>query len=456
MSPDTAGGPDVAGLLRDLAPQVLAAVLRRYGDLDTGEDAVQEALLAAAVAWPVDGIPPNPGGWLVTVASRRWIDRWRRDTVRRRREHLAAHDAPAGPPPVSAVDDSLTLLLLCCHPVLTRGSQVALTLRAVGGLSTAEVARLLLVPEATAGQRISRAKARIRASGATFTLPGDAELPERVTAVAAVLYLMFTEGSTASSGTGLHRQDLSGEAIRLTRVLRTARPGDGEVAGLLALMLLTDARRPARTTPGGHLVPLDEQDRTRWDTVAVDEGIALVTWALAVTPVGPYQLQAAIAALHDEAATVADTDWPQILALYELLRALTPGPMVTLNAIVARAMVHGPRAGLDALAAACGDPVLAAHHRTAAVRAHLLERDGDHPAAREQYLLAARGTLNLAERDHLHARAQHLDPASPGVRSLDDTADDEVAEEAGPEGDVPLEGAVGEAHPGLGEHHHPR
>jgi RNA polymerase sigma factor (sigma-70 family) len=395
----------IGDLLRDLAPQVLGAVVRHHGGFDTCEDAVQEALLAAATQWPVEGVPSNPRGWLITVASRRRTELWRTDTARRRREEAVFSMAVPDPDPASAVDDSLTLLLLCCHPSLTPSSQIALTLRAVGGLSTAEIARAFLVPEATIGQRISRAKQRIRTSGAEFRLPPPAELPDRVMAVLHVLYLIFNEGYTASSGATLHRVELSAEAIRLTRQLRDRLPDDGEVAGLLALMLLSDARRPARTRPDGGLVPLAEQDRTRWDAAAIAEGVALITATLARAAIGPYQLQAAIAAVHDEASGAADTDWPQILGLYDLLQALAPGPMVTLNRIVAVAMVHGPRVGLSRLDAAEADPALAGHHRVHAVRAHLLDLAGDHEAARVEYRLAARRTLSAPEQRYLESRA---------------------------------------------------
>ena len=287
---------------------------------------------------------------------------------------------------------------------------MALTLRAVGGLTTAEIARAFLVPEATVAQRISRAKQRIKASGAGFRMPAEAERSERVGAVLQVLYLIFNEGYTASSGAALHRVELSGEAIRLTRQLHTRLPDDGEVAGLLALMLLTDARRPARTGPDGALVPLAEQDRSRWDAQAIAEGVALITRALSSAPIGPYQLQAAIAAVHDEAARFEDTDWDQILGLYELLDRLAPGPIVTLNRIVAVAMVHGPEAGLGQLAAAEAEPALAGHHRVDAVRAHLLELAGDHEAAHAAYRLAARRTLSLAEQRYLESRAARLGP----------------------------------------------
>jgi RNA polymerase sigma factor (sigma-70 family) len=399
---------EVEGLLRELSPQVLGTLVRRYGDFDGCEDAVQEALLAAARQWPDEGTPANPKGWLTTVAARRWIERWRQDAARRRREEAAALAPPPEPGP--AADDTLTLLLLCCHPSLTQASQVALTLRAVGGLTTAEIARAFLVPEATVAQRISRAKQRIKASGAGFRPPAEAERGERLAAVLQVLYLIFNEGYTASSGTALHRVELTGEAIRLTRQLQARLPDDGEVAGLLALMLLTDARRPARTGPDGALVPLATQDRGRWDAQAVAEGVALITRALASAPIGPYQLQAAIAAVHDEAARFEDTDWDQILGLYELLDRLAPGPIVTLNRIVAVAMVHGPKAGLRQLAAAEAEPALAGHHRVDAVRAHLLELAGDHEAAHDAYRLAARRTLSLAEQRYLESRAARLRP----------------------------------------------
>jgi RNA polymerase sigma factor (sigma-70 family) len=399
---------EVEDLLRELAPRVLGVLVRHYGGFGTCEDAVQETLLAAAVQWPADGLPGNPMGWLVTVASRRRTELWRNESARRRREEAAAALEPPDPGHVPAVDDTLTLLLLCCHPALTPVSQVALTLRAVGGLSTAEIARAFLVPEPTVGQRISRAKQRIKASGAEFRLPPSGELAERVTAVLRVLYLIFNEGYTASSGSALNRVELTGEAIRLARQLRHRLPDDGEVAGLLALMLLTDARRPARTRPDGALVPLADQDRSLWDGAAIAEGVALITSTLATAPVGPYQLQAAIAAVHDEAATFEDTDWPQILGLYELLDAIAPGPMVTLNRIVAVAMVHGPRAGLAQLSAAEADPGLAQHHRVDAVRAHLLDIAGDRSAARACYQLAARRTLSVPEQRYLESRAAQL------------------------------------------------
>ena len=412
------GATRVEELLRELAPQVTGVLVRRYGQFDLCEDAVQEALLAAAVQWPEAGIPERPRGWLVTVASRRLTDQVRGESARRRREETAAARSPAdelvapGPDadPPAANDDTLTLLFLCCHPALSPASQVALTLRAVGGLTTAQVARAFLVPEATMAQRISRAKQHIKAAGARFAMPPAAERAERLQVVLQVLYLIFNEGYAASSGPDLQRADLTSEAIRLARELHRLLPDDGEVAGLLALLLLTDARRPARTRPDGSLVPLAEQDRSRWDAGAVAEGVDLVTGTLARAPLGPYQLQAAIAAVHDEAARAEDTDWPQILVLYELLERVAPSPVVTLNHAVAVAMVRGPRAGLELLATLDGDDRLAGHHRLDAVRAHLLELAGDRQAAREHYRAAARATTSLPEQRYLESRAARLGP----------------------------------------------
>jgi RNA polymerase sigma factor (sigma-70 family) len=403
---------NVEDLLRDFAPQVLGALARRYRDFHSCEDAVQEALLAAAVQWPIEGVPDSPKGWLITVASRRLTELRRNESARRRREETATAQVPPDPDPIPDVDDTLTLLLLCCHPSLTPVSQVALTLRAVGGLSTGEIARALLVPEATVAQRISRAKQRIKTSGAEFQMPPPAERPERIIAVLRVLYLIFNEGSTASAGPALHRVELTTEAIRLTRQLRDRVPEDGEVAGLLALMLLTDARRPARTRPDGALVPLAEQDRRRWDPPAIVKGISLITETLASAPIGPYQLQAAIAAVHDEADRFENTDWRQILGLYDLLHSIAPGPMVTLNRVVAVAMVDGPHAALQQLATADTDPTLAGHHRVHAVRAFLLDMAGDREAARTHYELAARCTLSVPEQPYLESRAAQLTPPS--------------------------------------------
>jgi RNA polymerase sigma factor (sigma-70 family) len=412
------GATQVEELLRELAPQVTGTLVRRYGQFDLCEDAVQEALLAAAVQWPEAGIPERPRGWLVTVASRRLTDQVRGESARRRREETVAARSPAdelvAPSPDAdlpdANDDTLTLLFLCCHPALSPPSQVALTLRAVGGLTTAQVAKAFLVPEATMAQRISRAKQRIKAAGARFAMPPPAERAERLRVVLQVLYLIFNEGYAASSGPDLQRADLTSEAIRLTRELHRLLPEDGEVAGLLALMLLTDARRPARTRPDGSLVPLAEQDRSRWDAGAIAEGVAVVTGTLARAPLGPYQLQAAIAAVHDEAPRAEDTDWRQILVLYELLERVAPSPVVTLNHAVAVAMVRGPRAGLELLATLDGDDRLAGHHRLAAVRAHLLELAGDREAAREHYRAAALATTSLPEQRYLESRAARLGP----------------------------------------------
>jgi predicted RNA polymerase sigma factor len=397
--------------LRGAAPQVLGALCRRYGRFDACEDAVQEALLAAAVQWPADGVPENPPGWLFTVAARRLADRWRSEEARRNRERtavLAARDEPAAP----EADDTLALLFMCCHPSLSAPSQIALTLRAVGGLTTAEIAGAFLVPEATMAQRISRAKQSIRAAGAEFGLPPEPERDERLHAVLHVLYLIFNEGYTVTSGPDLQRADLTHEAIRLVRELRRLLPGDGEVASLLALMLLTDARRPARTRPDGGLIPLAEQDRSLWDGGAIREGVALVEQGLASAPLGPYQLQAAIAAVHAEAARAEDTDWPQILALYELLDRLGPNPMVTLNHAVALAMARGPQAGLELLATLDGDERMARHHRLPAVRAHLLEMAGELDPAREAFGEAARRTTSLPEQRYLEARAARLATSS--------------------------------------------
>jgi RNA polymerase sigma factor (sigma-70 family) len=407
----------VEDLLRGLAPQVLGALVRRYGHFDASEDAVQEALLAAAVQWPDRGVPASPRAWLITVASRRLTDQLRADDARQRREATAAALAlpeellaPAADVEHPAErDDTLALFFLCCHPALSATSQVALTLRAVGGLTTLQIASAFLVPEATMAQRISRAKQRIRGAGIPFRMPRADEWDGRLQAVLRVLYLVFNEGYTATSGPDLQRADLTAEAVRLARALHRLLPDDGEVAGLLALMLLTDARRSARTRPDGDLVPLAEQDRGQWDRAAIAEGIELVTGTLARGRAGPYQVQAAIAALHDEAARAEDTDWPQILALYGVLERLTPSPVVTLNRAVALAMVRGPEAGLDLLASLEADGRLAGHHRVDAVRAHLLELAGDHAGARTHYETAARRTASLPERRYLEARAARLD-----------------------------------------------
>ncbi|MFI7217485.1 RNA polymerase sigma factor [Micromonospora maritima] len=411
----------VEDLLRELAPQVLGALARRFGDFATAEDAVQEALLAATRQWPVEGLPEHPRGWLTQVAYRRMIELVRAETARRDREERAARrsgadrrTAPAADEPLTGErDDTLVLLFLCCHPTLSTPSAIALTLRAVGGLSTAEIARAFLVPEATMAQRISRAKQRIRDSGLPFRMPEPADRQARLAAVLHVLYLIFTEGHTASLGDDLRRVDLSEEAVRLAREMHRLLPDDSEVAGLLALMLLTDARAAARTGPSGELIPLAEQDRSRWDAAAIAEGTALVTAAMSRGPVGPYQLQAAVAALHDEAPSAADTDWPQILALYGVLERLTGSPVVALNRAVATAMVHGPAAGLDALATLAGDSRLAGSHRLDAARAHLYEMAGDREAAVTHYRAAATRTTSRPEQEYLQMRAAHLATPPP-------------------------------------------
>jgi RNA polymerase sigma factor (sigma-70 family) len=399
----------VEDLLRELAPQVLGALARRYRPFEDAEDAVQEALLAAATQWPSEGVPDNPRGWLIAVAARRMTDRVRNEEARRRREELAGLQEPVeGPPPLPAHDDSLILLFLCCHPALTPASAIPLTLRAVGGLSTAEIARAFLVPEATMAQRISRAKQRINTSGAVLVMPTQGEWGERLRSVLHTLYLIFTEGYSATTGACVTRGDLSAEAIRLTRMVHRLLPDDPEVAGLLALMLLNEARRPARTGPDGELVPLAEQNRSSWNRELIAEGVALISGALPKRAVGEYQLQAAIAAVHDEAAAAEDTDWPQILSLYGLLERMTANPMVTLNRAIATAMVHGPAAGLAMLDGL--DERLTDHHRLDAVRAHLFEMGGDLNAAIAHYRTAAGRTTSLAERAYLTTRAARLGP----------------------------------------------
>ncbi|HET6791996.1 MAG TPA: sigma-70 family RNA polymerase sigma factor [Actinomycetota bacterium] len=403
----------IEDLLRELAPQVLGTLVRRHGQFDACEDAVQEALLAAGLQWPGGGVPDDPRAWLVTVASRRLVDGWRSESARRRREEItAAMEVPA-PDERTDRDDTLTLLFLCCHPALSVPSQLALTLRAVGGLTTGEIAKAFLVPEATMAQRISRAKQRIRDAGARFDLPPERDRAERLRVVLQVLYLVFNEGYAATAGPGVTRADLTTEAIRLARLLHRLMPADGEVAGLLALMLLTDARRAARAEEDGSLVPLAEQRRELWNAAQIAEGVSLVTGTLGSTPVGPYQLQAAIAAIHDEAPTAEATDWPQILALYEVLERVSPGPVVTLNRAVAVAMVHGPRAGLALLGTIEADDRITQTHRLDAVRGHLLELAGDVDAARDAYRRAARRTASLPERRYLALQAARLEPAAP-------------------------------------------
>jgi RNA polymerase sigma factor (sigma-70 family) len=404
---------DVENLLRQMAPQVLGAVVRRYGHFDIAEDAVQEAMLAAATQWPSEGLPHNPKAWLITVAARRFTDLLRSEQARRRREDTVARwqlpeqqtDAAERP---DDSDDTLILLFMCCHPAVSPSSQIALTLRAVGGLTTAEVARAFLVSEATMTRRITRAKQQIKDSGVPFRLPARAERAERLAVVLHALYLIFTEGYAATSGHSLYRVELSTEAIRLTRMVHQLLPDDGEVAGLLALMLLTDARRHARTTANGELVPLADQDRTLWDADTIAEGVALITEALPGGTAGPYQLQAAIAAIHDEAPSAEETDWPQIKALYELLLQISDNPVIALNYAVAVAMADGPTSGLQRLETLATDKQLAEDHRLYAVRAHLLELSGETAAACEAYRAAARRARNLPQQRYLIGRATRL------------------------------------------------
>jgi RNA polymerase sigma factor (sigma-70 family) len=400
-------------LLRELAPRVLGALVRRYGDFADCEDAVQEALIVAATDWPADGLPDNPLGWLIRVASRRLVNIYRGDAARRRREELTASWSRSPAEPAPERDDTLIVMLMCCHPSLTPASAIPLTLRAVGGLTTREIAAAFLVSEPTMAQRISRAKATIKASGEPFALPPPEQLRDRLRSVLRVLYLLFNEGYTTSSGPHLARTDLSGEAIRLARIMQAAVPGDAEVTGLLALMLLTDARRPARSGPGGELIPLAEQDRTRWDAALIAEGVSLITAVLGGGHAGEYQLQAAIAAIHDQASSHAATDWARILVLYELLETMTANPMVTLNRAVATAMVDGATAGLAVVDGLRGR--LADHHRLHAVRAHLLELAGDAATAADEFSAAAARTGNLRERHYLATQAARLAAESRGA-----------------------------------------
>jgi RNA polymerase sigma factor (sigma-70 family) len=404
-------------LLRELAPQVLGAVIRRFRDFTAAEDAVQEALVAAAVQWPQEGLPDNPRAWLIQVACRRMTDHQRSESARRRRETAAAMQSDYLAPAVDSEvetehDDTLILLFMCCHSALTMSSAIALTLRAVGGLTTAEIANAFLVPEATMAQRISRAKQSIKSSGVPFSLPTHEERAQRLRSVLHVLYLIFNEGYTNSVGPQWQRSELSVEAIRLTRAVYKLLPDDSEVAGLLALMLLTDARRLARTGPGGELIPLTKQDRTLWDQTQIAEGVALISATLSKGSIGTYQLQAAIAAVHDEAPRAEETDWPQILALYSLLKRMSDNPVVMLNHAIAIAMVQGPSKGLELLKELDADGRLAGHHRLDAVRAHLLEMAGDHQAAIVHYQLAAGRTASEPERNYLMTQAAQLRESS--------------------------------------------
>jgi RNA polymerase sigma factor (sigma-70 family) len=411
--------PAIEDLLRELTPQVLGALIRRHGQFEDCEDAVQEAVLAAAVQWPAEGVPDNPRGWLLTVASRRLIDQVRSEHARRERESALAAESVTSEAATSEVaaedvpdtDDTLALLFLCCHPALTPASQTALTLRAVGGLATAEIARAFLVPEATMAARISRAKQSIKAAGSTFTVPEGAEREERLRVVLHVLYLIFNEGYIASSGAALQRADLAHEAIRLARMVHGQLPTDGEVSGLLALMLLTQARQRARATAAGELVPLAEQDRAQWDRALIEEGTDLVKASLAGPALGPYALQAAIAATHADAAAAQETNWAQVHALYLILERIAPNPMVTLNRAIALAELDGPWAGLALLSILDDDERMAGHHRLLSVRAHLLEKTGDTAGAYEHYRRAAKATASLAERRFLESRASRVKPS---------------------------------------------
>ena len=406
-------------LLRELTPQVLAAVARRVGDFADAEDAVQEALIAASQQWPRQGVPRNPRGWLYHVALRRLTDQLRSEVARQRRQDAVASEVFAEwafvPPADRDIDveqdDTLVLLFMCCHPALTEASAIALTLRAVGGLTTAEIASAFMVPEATMAQRISRAKSSIKASSIAFTMPSDAERADRLRSVLHVLYLIFNEGYASSSGPDLQRTDLSNEAIRLTRAVHALLPSDGAVTGLLALMLLTDARRSARTGPNGELIPLDEQERSLWDRAQITEGVALVSDVLARGSIGLYQLQAAIAAVHDEAETAQDTDWAQILGLYGLLKQLSDNPMVSLNHAIATAMVHGPLAGLALLDTLDDDARIRGHYRLDAVRGHLHNMAGDHERAIKHFRKAAERTASQSERNYLLSKILEMQTA---------------------------------------------
>lgn len=413
-APEAAPRSETEDLLRTLAPQVLGALVRRYGHFDLAEDAVQEALLAAAAAWPGEGRPDNPRGWLITVAARRLTDLLRSEQARQRREESVARWtlpeqwlAPPADRTSGEYDDTLVLLFLCCHPSLSPASQIALTLRAVGGLGTAEVARAFLVPEATMTRRITRAKQTIKTSGVPFRPPTPEERTGRLVSVLHVLYLVFTEGYRELSPL-TDRMDLVAEAIRLTRLVHGLLPGDTEVAGLLALMLLTDARRPARTGPDGALILLEDQDRGLWRADQIAEGMALLEKTLPRGDVGPYQVQAAIAAVHDEAPSADRTDWAQITTLYEVLMRLSDNPVVALNHAVAVALSRGPREGIGLLDQLASDQRLADDHRLYAARAHLVEMTGDRAGARDLYEAAARRTTSLTHQRYLRTRASRL------------------------------------------------
>ena len=411
-------------LLRELAPQVLGALTRRHGDFAESEDALQDAMIAAVTQWPKQGTPDNPRGWLYQVALRKLTDHVRSEIARRKREDAVASEVTSGIQLAPELelgidaerDDTLRLLFMCCHPSLSSASAIALTLRAVGGLTTAEIANAFLVPEATMAQRISRAKQTIKNSGIRFEMPGDRERGERLGSVLHVLYLVFNEGYTSTFGAELQRVDLANEAIRLCRSVRTLLPDHTEVASLLALMLLTDARRRARTGQNGELIPLDEQDRALWNREQIVEGAALVANAFARGAVGYYQLQAAVAALHDEAPSTEATDWAQIARLYELLEDMTGNPMIKLNRAVAVGMVAGPAQALVLLDEVGRDERMAGHYRLDAVRAHMLEKSGEHAGAIRCYRRAAERTNSIPERNYLLLKAARLSE-SPASRA---------------------------------------